>query len=134
MAAYLNGRRCRRVVLDGDMDGGSTRTGCRTGEQFCDVCRGESRKRIRSQTGPGRGPGQESTITGRRPDQSSRCGAAAGITHGESTRKGRRREARCDSSTKILSKEGQTGGLGEEGRVSEQETYGLSPDRLARRC
>jgi hypothetical protein len=33
--------------LDGDMDGVVTRKGCRAGEQFCDVCRGESRKRVR---------------------------------------------------------------------------------------
>jgi superfamily II DNA helicase RecQ len=49
MIEYLDGRRCRRVVLDADMDGDSTRTSCRTGEQFCDVCCGQGRKRIRVQ-------------------------------------------------------------------------------------
>ena len=53
MIEYLEGRRCRRAVLDADMDGDSTRTGCRTGEQFCDVCRGQGRKRIRVQVRQG---------------------------------------------------------------------------------
>jgi hypothetical protein len=43
---YLEGRRCRRAVLDADMDSDSTRTSCRTGEQFCDVYRRQGRKRI----------------------------------------------------------------------------------------
>ena len=49
MIEYLDGTRCRRVVLDADMDGDSTRTSCRIGEQFCDVCYGQGRKRIRVQ-------------------------------------------------------------------------------------
>jgi hypothetical protein len=49
MIEYLDGTRYRRVVLDADMDGDSTRTSCRTGEQFCDVCYGQGRKRIRVQ-------------------------------------------------------------------------------------
>jgi hypothetical protein len=49
MIEYLDGTRCRRVVLDADMDGDSTRTSCRTGEQFCDVCYRQGRKRIRIQ-------------------------------------------------------------------------------------
>jgi superfamily II DNA helicase RecQ len=53
MIEYLEGRRCRRAVLDADMDGDGTRTGCRTGEQFCDVCRGQGRKRIRVQVRQG---------------------------------------------------------------------------------
>jgi superfamily II DNA helicase RecQ len=53
---YLDGRRCRRAVLDADMDGDGTRTSCRTGEQFCDVCRGKSRKRVRAQVSQGEGP------------------------------------------------------------------------------
>jgi superfamily II DNA helicase RecQ len=53
MIEYLEGRRCRRAVLDADMDGDSTRTSCRTGEQFCDVCRGQGRKRIRVQVRQG---------------------------------------------------------------------------------
>jgi superfamily II DNA helicase RecQ len=53
MMEYLEGRRCRRAVLDADMDGEITRTSCRAGEQFCDVCRGEGRKRIRMQVRQG---------------------------------------------------------------------------------
>jgi superfamily II DNA helicase RecQ len=53
MMEYLEGRRCRRAVLDADMDGDITRTSCRAGEQFCDVCRGEGRKRIRVQVRQG---------------------------------------------------------------------------------
>jgi superfamily II DNA helicase RecQ len=53
MIEYLEGRRCRRAVLDADMDGEITRTSCRAGEQFCDVCRGEGRKRIRMQVRQG---------------------------------------------------------------------------------
>jgi hypothetical protein len=49
MMEYLEGRHCRRVVLDADIDGDSIRTSCRTGEQFCNVCRREGRKRIRVQ-------------------------------------------------------------------------------------
>jgi hypothetical protein len=49
MIEYLDGTRCRRVVLDADMDGDSTRTSCRTGEQFCDICYRQGRKRIRVQ-------------------------------------------------------------------------------------
>jgi hypothetical protein len=47
MMEYLEGRHCRRVVLDADMDGDSIRTSYRIGEQFCDVYRREGRKRIR---------------------------------------------------------------------------------------
>ena len=55
MIAYLEGKRCRRSVLDSDMDGDVTRKGCREGEQFCDVCRGESKKRIRTAACEGEG-------------------------------------------------------------------------------
>jgi hypothetical protein len=47
MIEYLEGRRYRRAVLDTDMDGDSTRTSYRIGEQFYDVYRREGRKRIR---------------------------------------------------------------------------------------
>jgi hypothetical protein len=47
MIEYLEGKRYRRVILDGDMDGDVTRKGCRVGEQFCDVCRGKSKRRVR---------------------------------------------------------------------------------------
>lgn len=46
MIEYLDGTRYRRVVLDADMDGDSTRTSYRTGEQFCDVCYRQGRKQI----------------------------------------------------------------------------------------
>jgi hypothetical protein len=55
MIEYLEGRRYRRAVLDADMDGDSIRTSCCTGEQFCDMCRGEGRKRIRVQVIQGEG-------------------------------------------------------------------------------
>ena len=53
MIEYLEGRYYRRAVLDADMDSDSIRTGCRIGEQFCDVCRGQGRKRIRMQVRQG---------------------------------------------------------------------------------
>jgi superfamily II DNA helicase RecQ len=62
MMEYLEGRRCRRAVLDADMDGDSTRTSCRTGEQFCDVCRGEGRKRIRVQVMQGEGQAKRARL------------------------------------------------------------------------
>jgi hypothetical protein len=55
MIEYLEGRHYRRAVLDADMDSDSTRTSCHTGEQFCDVCRGEGRKRIHVQVIQGEG-------------------------------------------------------------------------------
>ena len=55
MIAYLEGKRCRRSVLDSDMDGDVTRKGCREGEQFCDVCRGEGKKRVRTAACEGEG-------------------------------------------------------------------------------
>jgi hypothetical protein len=62
MMEYLEGRRCRRAVLDADMDGDSTRTSCRTGEQFCDVCRREGRKRIRVQVMQGEGQAKRARL------------------------------------------------------------------------
>lgn len=47
MEQYLEGDRCRRAVLDQDMDGDQERKACRTGEQFCDVCQGQGKKRVR---------------------------------------------------------------------------------------
>ena len=44
---YLEGDRCRRVVLDQGMDGDQDREACRIGEQFCDVCQGQGKKRVR---------------------------------------------------------------------------------------
>ena len=55
MIAYLEGKRCRRSVLDSDIDGDVTRKGCREGEQFCDVCRSESKKRVRTVVCEGEG-------------------------------------------------------------------------------
>jgi hypothetical protein len=49
MMEYLEVRRCRGAALDADIDGDGTWTGCRAGEQFCDVCRGEGRKWIHMQ-------------------------------------------------------------------------------------
>jgi len=62
MTEYLEGKRCRRAVLDADMDGDGTRTSCRAGEQFCDVCRGEGRKRIRVQVGQGEGQAKRARL------------------------------------------------------------------------
>ena len=62
MIEYLEGRRCRRAVLDADMDGDVTRTNCRAGEQFCDVCRGQSRKRIRAHVSQGEGQSKRTRL------------------------------------------------------------------------
>lgn len=51
MIEYLGGKRCRRAMLDGDMDGEDTRKGCRAGEETSDVCGGESKKRVRTTVG-----------------------------------------------------------------------------------
>lgn len=47
MREFLSGNVCRRVVMDRYMDGDSERRSCRSGEQFCDVCRGHGTKRVR---------------------------------------------------------------------------------------
>jgi hypothetical protein len=38
MKEFVGGQRCRRVVLDGYIDGQFDRRGCEGGEQRCDVC------------------------------------------------------------------------------------------------
>ena len=43
MHEYLEGEKCRRVVLDREMDGRADRIGCENGEKVCDVCRGLTR-------------------------------------------------------------------------------------------
>lgn len=48
--------------LDADIDGDCTRTSCRPGEQVCDVCRGESRKRVRAQVGEGEGQAKRARL------------------------------------------------------------------------
>jgi hypothetical protein len=40
MKEFVGGQRCRRVVLDGYIDGQFDRRGCEGGEQLCDVCQG----------------------------------------------------------------------------------------------
>lgn len=45
MCEYLEGGKCRRVVLDREMDGRVDRIGCENGEKLCDVCRGTVRSR-----------------------------------------------------------------------------------------
>ena len=47
MAEFLSGDRCQRVVMDEYMDGSTERSTCHPGEQFCHVCNGHSRKRVR---------------------------------------------------------------------------------------
>ena len=51
MKKFVEGERCRRVVLDEYMDGRWDRRGCEMGEERCDVCqgkpRGTKRRRIR---------------------------------------------------------------------------------------
>ena len=50
MKDFLEGKQCRRVVLDREMDGRADRGGCEVGEERCDVCRrrprGEKRRRM----------------------------------------------------------------------------------------
>jgi superfamily II DNA or RNA helicase len=41
MEEYVQGQRCRRVILDSVMDGREDRMGCVEGEVFCGVCEGE---------------------------------------------------------------------------------------------
>ena len=47
MREFLSGNVYRRVVIDRYMDGDGERRSCRSGKQFCDVCRGYGTKRIR---------------------------------------------------------------------------------------
>lgn len=39
---YLKGDRCRRIALDGHIDGRTGRTNCEVGEEGCDVCSGHA--------------------------------------------------------------------------------------------
>lgn len=55
MIAYLEGKRYRRSVLDSDMDSDVIRKGCCAGEQFYDIYRSESRKRVRTAAYEGEG-------------------------------------------------------------------------------
>lgn len=47
MRGFISGEKCRRVIMDGYMDGITDRTTCQKGEQFCDVCCGRGTKRVR---------------------------------------------------------------------------------------
>ncbi|KAH7244537.1 uncharacterized protein BKA55DRAFT_516341, partial [Fusarium redolens] len=38
MIEFVEGKRCRREVLDREMDGNVDRVGCAEGEEVCDVC------------------------------------------------------------------------------------------------
>ena len=50
MKDFLESVKCRRVILDKEMDGRVDRRGCEMGEERCDICRGaprgEKRRRI----------------------------------------------------------------------------------------
>ena len=50
MKEFIEGKVCRRVVLDREMDGRFDRTDCEVGEEMCDICRGKfgGRKRKRA--------------------------------------------------------------------------------------
>ena len=48
MIAYLEGKRYRRMVLDSDIDSDVIRKDCYVEEQFCDIYRGESKRRVRT--------------------------------------------------------------------------------------
>jgi superfamily II DNA helicase RecQ len=60
MQSYMSGGECRRVVLDGTMDGRLDRVGCEEGEELCDVCRPRPRR-------PRRRDPRASSIDGDRP-------------------------------------------------------------------
>ncbi|KAI0993958.1 hypothetical protein K3495_g14226 [Podosphaera aphanis] len=49
MKAFVNGEKCRRIIMDQKMDGRTDRLGCEIGEVKCDICfsmpRGTRRKR-----------------------------------------------------------------------------------------
>jgi superfamily II DNA helicase RecQ len=53
MQQFIGGEKCRRVVLDEQMDGRMDRVGCEAGEDRCDICQGSPRgvKRSRESTG-----------------------------------------------------------------------------------
>jgi len=48
MREFLSRNVYRRVVMDRYMDGDRERRTCRSGEQFCNVCRGYGTKRVRA--------------------------------------------------------------------------------------
>ena len=58
MMEFIEGNKCRRIVMDREMDGEVGRLGCRSGERRCDVCkgepRGEKRRRVMVNNGEGR--------------------------------------------------------------------------------
>ncbi|KAH7029972.1 P-loop containing nucleoside triphosphate hydrolase protein [Macrophomina phaseolina] len=53
MDRFMSGRRCRRAVIDGYMDGNGERTRCRgeEGEVVCDVCEADLQKEQQQQRG-----------------------------------------------------------------------------------
>lgn len=48
MHEYLDGGKCRRVILDREMDGRVDRIACESGEKRCDICSGSARGRRRT--------------------------------------------------------------------------------------
>lgn len=48
MHEYIEGERCRKVIMDREMDGRVDRIGCESGEKRCDVCSGAARGRRRT--------------------------------------------------------------------------------------
>ena len=51
MLEFLDGEKCRRIIMDREMDGRFDRRACEMGEERCDICvgkpRGKKRRRIR---------------------------------------------------------------------------------------
>jgi superfamily II DNA helicase RecQ len=47
MIELVGGKRCMRVIIDGDIDGRMGRFGCEVGEEMCWVCRYGGNKRVR---------------------------------------------------------------------------------------
>jgi hypothetical protein len=48
MIEFVEGKRCRREVLDREMDGNVDRVGCAEGEEVCDVCREQQQQMTRN--------------------------------------------------------------------------------------
>ena len=47
MLEFVEGKKCKRIVLDKEMDGRVDRYGCEIGDERCDVCQGQGNRRVR---------------------------------------------------------------------------------------
>ncbi|KAG9665746.1 hypothetical protein KCV03_g10303, partial [Aureobasidium melanogenum] len=71
MKAFVDGKCCRRVTIDKEMDGNSERLACEVDEQRCDVCAGKPRGTRRRRITVGYGTGEENVFDCPSPSRSA---------------------------------------------------------------